>query len=940
MKNRTLSKFSLKGFFMKKVLPYFLLFALPLFFIGCGGDSSSGEEPQVSQREVKFSGLITALKIPEETRSLKSSLDVFKGKAIFYKENVEYEANITLQSDGFSIIDINMSLALFPGEYEDFVVDVNGSLGNLRAEADEFRITENKETELYLEFIPVQAKKGGVVGDVLRKISFNFTTDVDLSSMEDPRLHIGDDAYVINRKSRSIDLYIDEVEQNTLLEFFNGEKLKADGFYKKDERIQTMRVIYGILGFDASFKIEENGTVSALNIEIPEEVFELQKRELSAILYYDSKKSYGTIFENSINFDVDGVAENSVLDIGVQIYDGNSSSKELLAESNETNISLSEDLVFDFTIYDTRYVRILIPVGINVFQENGDLIKNASIYANGIPYGNDVSDDYFTVIYLELGKSYVIEAIKDGKKDSRRVEIEKFEPYNLNLELPWKELSRTHLSNCKDYVKDGSVVIDDLTGLKWEDTDKSITYYTFVEAQAHCSELKLDGLSWRMPTLKELWYLAESKDYLFSEVFEQKTDGNYWTSDKSGSEVWGVNFNSKTNLLLDSGDTSYVRCVSGEISDFENFERENKVVVDKENDLIWQDANLSTPLSRNDAKEHCLNLKFAGHTDWQLPTISQLFSIANLKENPFASTLVGEYWSETKKDSSNSWFVNFSTDTNGHSANTNPKRVRCIRDANPVRGEATFPDNFLNRCRTFKKTGDVVIDDVTSLKWEDRVGKYGSMAEAKTYCENLTTGGIENWRLPTLTELWYFINANRQNSNLYNTFDYLGNYRTQTESSSGNNWSVYLSTGEMYEQKTTPYYKNNSWYHKQVTKCVSGESDYTLNTQRDEISDTVIDKGNNLMWQDSGLPGEMSLEEAKTYCSTSTFAGYSSWRLPTIEELFSIRNASFENTSIGSFWSKSKYGGSNFWYMNFDNTQNSYTSDSNSLFFVRCVRDQ
>ena len=53
---------------------------------------------------------------------------------------------------------------------------------------------------------------------------------------------------------------------------------------------------------------------------------------------------------------------------------------------------------------------------------------------------------------------------------------------------------------------------------------------------------------------------------------------------------------------------------------------------------------------------------------------------------------------------------------------------------------------------------------------------------------------------------------------------------------------------------------------------------------------TITDRVTGLMWQKSGSSKDLSRREAKRYVkklNQETFAGYSDWRLPTIEELVS-----------------------------------------------------
>jgi len=54
------------------------------------------------------------------------------------------------------------------------------------------------------------------------------------------------------------------------------------------------------------------------------------------------------------------------------------------------------------------------------------------------------------------------------------------------------------------------------------------------------------------------------------------------------------------------------------------------------------------------------------------------------------------------------------------------------------------------------------------------------------------------------------------------------------------------------------------------------------------LNEIITDTKTGLMWQKETAPRTYTWQEAVEYCKNLTLAGYDDWRLPTIEELFSI----------------------------------------------------
>ena len=121
---------------------------------------------------------------------------------------------------------------------------------------------------------------------------------------------------------------------------------------------------------------------------------------------------------------------------------------------------------------------------------------------------------------------------------------------------------------------------------------------------------------------------------------------------------------------------------------------------------------------------------------------------------------------------------------------------------------------------------------------------------------------------------------------------------------------------------------------------------------RDSSTQVVKDHTTHLMWIDN--PTNVSLQlnhkEAIAYCEELSYAGYSNWRLPKIEEFETIVdklnrktyiNTAFKHNVPTGYWA-AKAHFRTFWYyadyMNFI-SGTAYFDNRNVNKYVRCVRD-
>lgn len=125
------------------------------------------------------------------------------------------------------------------------------------------------------------------------------------------------------------------------------------------------------------------------------------------------------------------------------------------------------------------------------------------------------------------------------------------------------------------------------------------------------------------------------------------------------------------------------------------------------------------------------------------------------------------------------------------------------------------------------------------------------------------------------------------------------------------------------------------------------DSNYEVQILHDKY--VVIDHRNRLMWQQAGSPTMMIWKDTKDYIASlnqEQFAGYSNWRLPTIEELQSLLKSIENDQGLyldPVFGSMQKYcwaidkDSSNAWRVNFL-INNTTSTQTESTFYVRAVR--
>jgi hypothetical protein len=205
---------------------------------------------------------------------------------------------------------------------------------------------------------------------------------------------------------------------------------------------------------------------------------------------------------------------------------------------------------------------------------------------------------------------------------------------------------------------------------------------------------------------------------------------------------------------------------------------------------MWQKTPDFVLRTWEDAPRYAKSLNLAGYDDWRVPTIKELFSIADFRGNQWTRTpyidaeyfdfeypdprtgarpMDAQYWSSnryvgrTMRGDESAFGFNFADGRiksypvrfgGGRRPRAGlrgaRKYVRCVRG--PAYGENDFVDN-----------GDGTITDrATGLMWtKGDSGTTMNWQQALEYAEDLAHAGFDDWRLPNVKELQSIVDYRR-----------------------------------------------------------------------------------------------------------------------------------------------------------------------------------
>ena len=638
-----------------------------------------------------------------------------------------------------------------------------------------------------------------------------------------------------------------------------------------------------------------------------------------------------------------------------------------------------------------------------------------------------------------------------------------------------------------------NIVLDNNTLLQWQ---QSISTETFIweDAVAYCENLTYAGYDdWRLPAAHELLSIVDNdRLYPALDTTYFSSFSNYdspymgiWTSSvENDSMAFRFRPYNGSVWKISSSESLKTMCVRGNKLPAGSFqasvtENGDTIVTDSTTGLVWQ-QNYSTENWKH-ALGYCENLYYAGYSDWRLPNRNELASLLNYDNasdpySDFPDMPASNFWSSStlSGNAPYAFYVNFlygEIDYSGKPYSTSNYKVRCVRSEicennyfwngsecvfNPCRSDSCNMEHATGNCqpRTSsvfecicddgyfwngsacvnpcdynscgahsdgsctalsldvfycgcesgyswnagsckkKSTGltlgnictnqtlcydnssemtcpaegedffgqdaqhsnrcvqqnfqvitaenqNIVKDLNTGLQWQQHIISTGSYTwdEAFLYCENLTYAGYSNWRLPTIQELLTIVDNSVCSPAFDKTkFPYMEALWNRNLWSSTSSLCLDPFSGSVLE---APPASN--------LMCVRGNELQPASFTTQTISGSVVvtDSVTGLVWQKSYVTGK-NWQQALEYCENLSYAGYTDWRLPNKNELYSLLNnnktsspySDFPDMPGNWFWSSTtRYNSISYaWFAGFGEGKTGTGSKTNTSFYVRCVR--
>lgn len=228
----------------------------------------------------------------------------------------------------------------------------------------------------------------------------------------------------------------------------------------------------------------------------------------------------------------------------------------------------------------------------------------------------------------------------------------------------------------------------------------------------------------------------------------------------------------------------------------------------------------------------------------------------------------------------------------------------------------------------YQDNGDGTVTDLnTGLMWQqDHDTTRRNLADSAAVVESMTLGGYDDWRLPTIKELYSLANFDGELmkpesgavsqpyiDTEYFDFEYdkrlpfAGAFWSSTVYNKGavQNFTTHgglqggfgfnFADGHIKSYETGLFFdgseiqdSDNMFVPGNYVRAVRGTTTLYEMDYVDNQDGTVTDRSTGLMWAKSDSGERMNWVDALEYAENATLAGYSDWRLPNAKELQSL----------------------------------------------------
>jgi len=236
------------------------------------------------------------------------------------------------------------------------------------------------------------------------------------------------------------------------------------------------------------------------------------------------------------------------------------------------------------------------------------------------------------------------------------------------------------------------------------------------------------------------------------------------------------------------------------------------------------------------------------------------------------------------------------------------------QDANYLTNQPSYNDN----------NNATITDNVTGLMWQKVMGEKLSYKEAFQKAERIKLGGYDDWRIPSIKELYSLIQftGRVKGQKAINPFidtkyfnQPLGDTSKGEREIDAQTWSSTEYVGKTMKNDETvfgvnfvdgrikgypKYNPRTRKPNKMYFRFVRGNQAYGKNSFLSNKNGTISDSATGLMWQQSDSNKGMNWEDALKSCESLNLGGHDDWRLPNAKELQSILDYSRAPDITGS----------------------------------------